>query len=89
MLSIIENTFINQVLKHILDGNKGSNILGAIIMGLMAANLDWAKAIAGFKFQDAAAATESAKLVGTMVCALFAYFVGKKKPANASDMAPK
>jgi len=76
--SVVENAFINQVLKHVLDGNKGSNILGAVIAALMGANINWSLAIAGFKFQDAAATTESAKLVGTVVVCVFAYFVGKK-----------
>jgi len=79
----VENAFINQVLKRVLDGDKGSNILGVIIVAVVGANIDFAKAIAGFKFQDQAASMESAKLVGTVICAVFAYFVGKK-PAAAT-----
>jgi hypothetical protein len=82
LLDGLKNTFINKVLGHILDGNKGSNILGVVIAGVMGANIDYMKAFAGFKFDNATNTTESAKLVGTLITCTFAYFVGKKKVTN-------
>jgi len=81
--AFIENAFINKVLQHLLDGNKGSNILTVVILGLLSQNINWALAFQGFHFQDMTAAMESAKLVGAFVVAVFGYCVGKKKaPAD-------
>ena len=79
MLPVIENAFINQVLKHVLDRNNGSNILGVIIAALMAGNMDWTKAIAGFKFQDAGAAAASAKLAAAAICSAVRVFCQEKE----------
>jgi hypothetical protein len=79
ILDGVKNAFINQTLKKVLDGNTGSNILGVVILAIMQANINYTKAIAGFKFDNQENAMESAKLVGTVVVAAFAYFVGKKK----------
>ncbi|HXR39691.1 MAG TPA: hypothetical protein VN776_11385 [Terracidiphilus sp.] len=81
VLDGVKNAFINKLLEHVLDGNKGSNILGIIITGILAQHIDYTKAIAGFQFTNADNAAESAKLIGTVVVAVFAYFVGKKKTA--------
>jgi hypothetical protein len=77
----VKNAFISKLLEHVLDGNKGSNILGAIITAILAANVDYSKALRGFQFQKPDEAMEAAKLTGAVVLAVFAYFVGKKKPA--------
>ena len=79
VLDSVKNAFINQALKRVLDGNTGSNILGVILAAVVGANINYAKAMAGFKFDNQENAMESAKLVGTVAVALFAYFVGKKK----------
>jgi hypothetical protein len=81
--AFIENAFINRVLQHVLDGNKGSNILTLIVLAMLEQHINWALAFQGFHFQDMTAAMESAKLVGAFVVAVFGYFVGKKKaPAD-------
>ena len=79
VLDGVKNAFINQLLKRTLDGNTGSNILGVVITAVLGANINYTKAFAGFKFDNADNAAESAKLVATLVLAVFAYFVGKKK----------
>ena len=78
---LVENAFINATLDHVLDGNKGSNILGAILVPVLAAKIDWAKCIRGLQFNDLDAATELAKLTAILTLAVYAFFVGRKKPA--------
>ena len=80
--AFVENAFIKAVLKHALDGNKGSNILGAIILALTALDVNWAKAIAGVHMQDTDSALELAKVVSAVIAAVFAYFVGKNRAAE-------
>lgn len=81
--SAIENAFINRLLQHVLDGDKGSNLLGAVLVALLAGNIDWVKALQGFKFNNQDEAMESAKVAGIVVVAVFSWFVGKGKPAAA------
>lgn len=81
ILDGVKNAFIGKVLNQVLDGNKGSNILGAVITAVLGSQIDYVKAMAGFHFDNAANAAESAKLVSVVVLATFAYFVGKKKTA--------
>ena len=78
VLDGVKNAFIGKLLGQVLDGNKGSNILGVIIAAVIGAQINYVKALNGFKFDNLDYATESAKLVGTVVVAVFAYFVGKK-----------
>jgi uncharacterized membrane protein len=78
VLDSVKNTFINTLLKRMLDGNQGSNILGVLITAVVGAQINYVKALDGFKFDNADNATEAAKLVATIVVAVFAYFVGKK-----------
>jgi hypothetical protein len=82
VLNGVKNAFINKLLERMLDGNQGSNILGALIAAVMGARIDYVKALDGFKFDNMDNAMESAKLVGTILVAVFAYFVGKKTPAK-------
>lgn len=84
MLNTIKNAFIKKLLEHVLDGNKGSNILTAILVPVLAANVDWTLAIKGMKFDDMAAAIELSKVVGLVLVGLFGYLVGKKKPQPAA-----
>lgn len=88
MLDTIKNAFINRLLTQMLDGNKGSNILGAILTAMLAANINYAKALAGFRFDNMDNAAESAKLLATIVLAVFAYFVGKRERAAAAVQGP-
>ena len=74
----VENAFINKLLEHVLDGNKGSNILGAILTAVVGSQINYVRAFQGFRFDNMDNAMESAKLVGTLVVAVFALFVGKK-----------
>ncbi len=83
ILDGVKSVFIRSTLERILDGNTGSNILGAILTAVLAANINFMKAVDGFKFDSADNAQESAKLVTTTVLALFAYFVGKHKAPGA------
>ena len=82
MIGAIENAFINKLLSHILDGDKGSNLLGVVLVALLGAKIDWVKAFQGFKFDNQEAAMESAKLAGIIVVAVFSWFVGKKPAAS-------
>jgi len=75
----IKDAFVNRLLAKMLDGNTGSNILGVLITAVIAAHIDYVKAFAGFQFNNSDNAMESAKLVGTILTATFAYFVGKKR----------
>lgn len=75
----IENAFINKLLEHVLDGNKGSNILTALLVPILAAHIDWALALKGAQFDDMNASLELAKVIGLVLLGLFGYFVGKKK----------
>ena len=75
----LENAFINRLLDKVLDGNNGSNILGALILAVQAGHINYAQAIAGFQFKDLNDTLQSANLVGTLVAVLFAWFVGKRK----------
>jgi hypothetical protein len=77
----IEDAFINRLLSKVLEGNTGSNILGAVILAVQAGHINYAQAIQGFQFNNLANATESASLVGTLIVGVFAYFVGKNKKA--------
>ena len=79
---LVENAFINETLKHVLDGNKGSNILGAILVPALGAKIDWALCVRGLKFDDMAAAAELAKLTGILVLGTYAFFVGRKKKSE-------
>lgn len=88
MLAPIENAFIDRVLTHVLDGNKGSNILGFLLLALLSTHIDWVKAFRGFQFQDQDAAMESAKLVGTILVSVFAWFVGKRKGQDGPTSQP-
>ncbi|HZT29731.1 MAG TPA: hypothetical protein VFA33_07610 [Bryobacteraceae bacterium] len=81
MIPSVQNLFINKVLEHILDGNKGSNILTAILTAVLGARINWAQACRGFRCDNAEDAAEAAKLVGVLVLAVFGYYVGKKTPA--------
>lgn len=80
ILDGVKNAFIDKVLNNVLDGDKGSNILGALLTAVVAAKVDYVKAMAGFQFKSAGDAAESAKLVSAVALATFAWFVGKKKP---------
>ena len=84
MIGFVENAFINKTLEHVLDGNKGSNILTAILVPVLGAKLDWAKAIRGFSLEKMDDAMEAAKLTGLVVVAVFGYFVGRKKKEPAA-----
>jgi hypothetical protein len=81
-MNYLKNLFINRTLKHVLDGNKGSNILTVIVAAVLGAQIDFMKAAAGFQFKDADSVTEASKLVGVVVLAVYGYFVGKHKPAT-------
>lgn len=78
MLNDIKDAFVNHVLKQVLDGDTGSNILGVLITAVMVSHIDYVAALEGIHFDNAANTAETAKLVGTLVSAVFAYFVGKK-----------
>jgi hypothetical protein len=77
MLNGVKNLFIDKLLRHILDGNKGSNLLTVILVPLLASNVNWMAAQQGLQFKDAASVTELAKVIGIVVVALLGYFVGK------------
>lgn len=85
LLNPIKNAFTAKVLRDLaghvtnpLNGNKGSNILGAVLVAVLAVNIDYMKAIEGFKFEDPKASEESAKLVSAAIAGAFAWYVGKK-----------
>jgi hypothetical protein len=78
MLNSVKNAFVDKFLQHILDGNKGSNLLTVLLLPLVGAKIDWLLAFQGLQFNDVAAAAELAKVVGFLVLGVFGYFVGKK-----------
>jgi uncharacterized membrane protein len=73
----LKNVLINQVAKHVLDGNKGSNVLTVALTALLANHINWLLAYAGLQFKDQAAVVELAKAIGIVLVALFGYLVGK------------
>jgi hypothetical protein len=75
------NLFIDKLLAQILDGNKGSNILTALLVPLVAAHVDWLLAARGVRFQDAGAIGELAKVAGLVILALYGWRVGKRPKA--------
>lgn len=80
MIGGVENIFIDKLLSHILDGDKGSNILTAVAAALIGGHVNWSLAFRGF--QSAESATELAKVAGMAILAVYGYYVGKKgKPA--------
>lgn len=83
-LDTVKNAFIQKLIEKLLDGDKGSNLLGAVLVAILGAHINYMQALAGFKFENMTDAGESAKVVGTVVLAVFAWFVGKKKltPTN-------
>jgi hypothetical protein len=82
LLDGVKNAFINRTLKHVLDGNKGSNILTLILLAVLQSDINYMLAFRGFQFENTEAAMESAKLVGCMIVAVFGFFVGRKKAAG-------
>jgi len=83
MIDSIKNAFINKLLERLLDGDKGSNILGAIITAVVGSQINYVRAFQGFQFDNMDNSMESARLVGTLVVAVFAWFVGKKKAGTS------
>ena len=77
----LENAFVQKVLEHVLDGDKGSTLLTAILTPVVAANMNWALVLRGLHFQDLAGVQELAKLAGLLLVAIWGWRVGKKKPA--------
>jgi hypothetical protein len=73
----LKNMLINRVVKHLLDGNKGSNALTLVVGALLANNINWMLAYAGFQFHDQAAVLELAKATGVVLLTLYGYLVGK------------
>lgn len=76
-MNTLKNLLINRVLKHVLDGNKGSNIITLILTALLGANINWMLASQGMQFKDQAAVLELAKGLGVALVALYGYLVGK------------
>ena len=82
MLPALQNQFINQFLRHVLDGNSGSNWLTAILVPLLGAQIDWVKAYRGLQFENSDDVTEAAKVAGIVVLAVWGVFIGRQKPAH-------
>lgn len=78
-MDALKNLFINQMLKRMLDGKQGSTLLGAVVAGILAMNIDYVRAIAGFQFEDPAAVAEAAKLAGGAVALLWGFLIGRKE----------
>jgi hypothetical protein len=55
------------------DPNLASNALGAILVGVGGASLDWAKVLAGDH-------SERLKLYSVMIAGALSYYIGKTKP---------
>lgn len=80
---MLQAFFIRQVLEHIRDGNKGSNLLGLIAGALVALNLDWGKVLHGLETQESA--IECAKVVATVVGVIWCWYIGKPVPPKPQD----
>lgn len=76
---MFKNLLINKTLEHVLDGNKGSNLLTALLVPLLAAKIDWVKAGRGFQCQDSDSVLEAAKVAGIVILAIWGWFIGKRK----------
>ena len=75
--AFIKNAVVNKVLKNVLDGNKGSNILTAILVPVLAAGINWDLFVKGLHFQDTTAALEVAKVIGIVILGFLGWLVGK------------
>lgn len=78
-MDMLKNLFINKVLKNMVDGDKGSTVLGTLVTAILALDINYAKAIKGFQFQDPEAVGESAKLVGGALLWVWSFFIGRKR----------
>jgi hypothetical protein len=72
------NALIDKALDYALDGNKGSNILVAVLVPLLGAHINWSLALGCFECPGSEA--ELCKVFGLVLIAVFGYLVGKKKP---------
>lgn len=81
----IQNAFIRRALTKALEGNTGSNIIGAVLVAIVASNVNYTDAFEGFRFEDMNKAMESAKLVGAIGLGLFAWFVGRKEAKEKKE----
>jgi hypothetical protein len=80
--AFIQNSFINKVLGHLLDGNKGSNALTVVVGALLAQKIDFARAFAWFGNPGSTdGLDQAAMLVVGLILAVYGYFVGKKPAA--------
>ena len=71
------NLFMNKVLKQLLDGDKGSTILTAILTPIIGAQINWPLAFQGFASDQSA--VELAKVVGLALAAVWGFFIGHRK----------
>lgn len=71
------NALIDKALDYVLDGNKGSNILVAVLVPLLGAHINWYLAL--LCFQCPGSEAEMCKVLGLVLIAVFGYLVGKKK----------
>jgi hypothetical protein len=75
--AFIKNALFKRALKNLLDGNKGTNALNAMLTPVLLAQVDYALALRGFQFQDTRAVLELLKFVLIALNGLLLYFIGK------------
>jgi hypothetical protein len=64
------------VKKTLLDGNHGSNLLGAIAVALVAGHVEWSRVFSG-KLSEPETFAETAKVIAITLLATYAYYVGR------------
>jgi len=77
---------IDTFLKRVLDGNKGSTLLGTVITPLLLAHVNWDLVLQGPHTQ--AAATADGQVAGIVVVAVWSFFIGRKQSKNSSSQTP-
>lgn len=77
MLDKIKNVVIQKALQHLLDGNKGSNLLTMALIPLLAAKVNWMLALQGLHGQSTAAVLEALRAAGVILVGVTGYYIGK------------
>jgi len=76
IVNSIKGVVVKQALKTMLDGDKGSTMLGTVAAALLTAGIDWSKLMQGPGTADGA--TEIGKIVGVVLLVLWGLKAGKK-----------
>lgn len=85
----IKGKMVDVVLKRLMDGDKGSSLLGLMAGALLAANIDFGRVFAFFQNPTQENCIEAAKALAVVIAVVWGYFIGRKPGApKQNDQTP-